>query len=165
MPTKVLVPDTNIWIDLHRGGLLESVFELPYEFVTTEFAWSELRRPPGADLLALGLSVEVLSGEATIEIYGLRATLKNPSLADVSCYYLAATEGWTLLTGDKAIRRACRTENIEVRGTLWLMDELFERHVTTVHVLSLALEKVLEAGGRLPDKECAARLARWRRVG
>ncbi|WP_027329884.1 hypothetical protein [Marinimicrobium agarilyticum] len=161
MPTKVLVSDTNIWIDLHRGGLLESVFELPYQFVTTEFAWSELRRPPGADLVALGLSVEVLSGEATLEIFGLRATLKNPSLADVSCYYLAASQGWTLLTGDKAVRRACHAENLEVRGTLWLMDELYERRVVAGHTLSQALKKVLEAGGRLPEHDCNARFSRW----
>ncbi|MGM0632514.1 MAG: type II toxin-antitoxin system VapC family toxin [Pseudomonadota bacterium] len=161
MPTKVLVSDTNIWIDLYRGGLLESVFELPYEFVTTEFAWGELRRPPGADLVALGLSVEVLPGEAAIEIYELRATLRNPSLADVSCYYLAASQGWTLLTGDKAVRRACRAENMEVRGTLWLMDELYERRVVAGSILCQALKKMLEAGGRLPEKECKERLLRW----
>lgn len=29
MPTRILVSDTNIWIDLHRSGLLETVFRLP----------------------------------------------------------------------------------------------------------------------------------------
>lgn len=68
MPAKVLVSDTNIWIDLHRGGLLEAVFSLPNEFVTTDFVWHELRHPPGSDLSALGLTVLPLSGEEVADL-------------------------------------------------------------------------------------------------
>lgn len=162
MPTKVLVFDTNVWIDLHHGGLLESVFSLPYEFVTTDFAWYELHRPPGEDLLALGLQVEAFSADAVMELYRLRETLRNPSLADTSCFYLALRQGWVLLTGDGAVRRECRANNMEVRGTLWLMDELYQRGVVRGRVLSQALDKIRKAGGRLPSMECEKRLSWWK---
>lgn len=48
MPAKILVSDTNIWIDLHHSNLLEKVFQLPHQFVTTDFVWRELRKPPGS---------------------------------------------------------------------------------------------------------------------
>jgi len=42
---SVLVTDTNIWIDLENGGILRDVFDLPYQFLTTDFAMRELVRP------------------------------------------------------------------------------------------------------------------------
>ncbi|KXS52674.1 MAG: Uncharacterized protein AWU57_2939 [Marinobacter sp. T13-3] len=86
MPTKILVSDTNIWIDLHHSNLLENVFQLPHQFVTTDFVWRELRKPPGVQLEDLGLTVEVINGEETLELFGLKQTLNNSSLADISCY-------------------------------------------------------------------------------
>lgn len=163
MPTNVLVSDTNIWIDLHRGGLLEIAFSLPYQFVTTDFAWRELRSPPGADLEAMGLLVQALSSEAVGAVFALRETLRNPSLADMSCFYLAATHRWTLLTGDMAIRKACEEENMDVRGTLWLMDQLFAHGLVPGYELSESLQSILNTGGRLPLAECQSRIANWNR--
>lgn len=162
MPTDCLVSDTNIWIDLHHGGLLRQVFKLPYTFVTTDFAFAELREPPGANLRQLGLSVVGFSGEETPNIYRLRETLRNPSLADVSCFYLASQRGWTLLTGDKAVRQACQQQGVEVHGTLWLLDALYDHQRVTGAALGRALNDMLAQGGRLPPKACNERLARWR---
>lgn len=161
MPTKVLVSDTNIWIDLHRGGLLEAAFALPYQFVTTDFVWRELRRPPGTDLEALGLYVQALPEDGVQKLFSLRTTLRNPSLADVSCYYLATVHQWTLLTGDKAIRRVCESENMDVRGTLWVMDQLYEHQLVPAAKLAEALLAILNAGGRLPVAECNHRIDFW----
>ena len=41
------------------------------------------------------------------------------------------------------------------------MDELYERSVVPGRILCEALNKMLEAGGRLPEKECKDRLSRW----
>lgn len=161
MSAKVLVSDTNIWIDLHWGGLLEAVFSLPYEFVTTDFVWQELRHPPGSDLSALGLTVLPLSGEDVASLYALMGQLNNPSLADISCYYLASERGWLLLTGDGALRKAGMAADMEVRGTLWLMDQLYEYDQMGGEVLADALKKILDSGGRLPEKECKARIETW----
>ena len=88
MPTKILVSDTNIWIDLHHSNLLERVFQLPHQFVTTDFVWRELRKPPGAQLQDMGLVIEAISGDETLKLFGLtRISHRSPaSLADCAGY-------------------------------------------------------------------------------
>lgn len=39
---EIIVNDTNIFIDLHSCGLLDSFFKLPYKVHTTDFVISEL---------------------------------------------------------------------------------------------------------------------------
>lgn len=162
MPAKILVSDTNIWIDLHRSGLLEVVFSLPHQFVTTDFVMWELHLPSGWQLNEMGLAVESMSGEEVKTLYELRHTLNNSSLADVSCYLMAKERGWTLLTNDGRLRRAGQRANLEVHGVLWILDELDRCHLITATQLSIALESMLEAGARLPEEACRQRLRRWR---
>jgi hypothetical protein len=118
MPTKILVSDTNIWIDLHRCNLLETVFRLPHQFVTTDFVWRELRKPPGQQLTDMGLSIEAISSDETLQLFGLKQSLNNSSLADVSCYLVARERGWTLLTNDGALRKSGHQAELDVRGVL-----------------------------------------------
>jgi hypothetical protein len=150
MSAKILVSDTNIWIDLHRSGLLETVFALPHQFVTTDFVWRELKKPPGQELTELGLVVKAFNGEEVTTLFMLRQTLGNSSLADVSCYFLAKERGWTLLTNDGALRKSGQQSKLEVRGVL------------SPSQLADSLESMLKAGARLPKNECHQRLDRWR---
>lgn len=162
MSAKILVSDTNIWIDLHRSGLLEAVFRLPHHFVTTDFVWRELRQPPGTKLKELGLAIEVIDGQGVQTLFQLRRSLNNSSLADVSCYLVAREKGWTLLTGDGALRKSGQRANLEVRGTLWLLDELERHQIKTGQELAEALEQMLNMGARLPMADCRLRLNKWR---
>lgn len=161
MTAKVVVSDTNIWIDLHNSGLMHDVFRLDLEFVTTEFVLRELRKPEGEELTGLGLKVETLEGGEVVELYGLRNTLGNSSLADVSCYFLAKDRGWTLLTGDGALRRSGRDSKLEVRGVLWLLDSLCISDIVNGNKLAVGLRKMLDHGARLPKDECQKRLRVW----
>lgn len=163
MPTKILVSDTNIWIDLHRCTLLETVFKLPHQFVTTEFVWRELRKPPGQQLTDLGLTIEALSSDETLQLFDLKQSLKNSSLADVSCYFVARDRGWTLLTNDGALRKSGHQAKLDVRGVLWILDELELHQVLSPAELASALTSMLDAGARLPDGECTKRLTYWRK--
>lgn len=165
MPSKVLVSDTNIWIDLHRANILDPVFRLPYEFVVTDFVYRELRAPGPNDLTRLGLRVESLGSDAMLALLSLRAELANPSLADLSCFYLAAENGWTLLTGDKAVRKSCVDRGVEVHGVLWLLDKLHEHQILDGAALSDGLAAMLEQGARLPEAECQRRLKVWGHAG
>lgn len=41
---EIIVNDTNIFIDLHSCGLLDSFFKLPYKVHTTDLVMSELTK-------------------------------------------------------------------------------------------------------------------------
>ena len=161
MPSKILVSDTNIWIDLHHGGLLDAAFELPYQFVTSEFAYFELHKPPGQALEERGLAVQGFAPEELQVLFELKKERHNPSLADVSCYLIARENGWLLVTGDKKLRVAGQGQKLEVRGVLWILDELFRLDVVRGPDLAAALQAMLDRGARLPDTECNQRIKKW----
>lgn len=161
MPT-VLVSDTNIWIDFERAGKLQLLFRLPYQFSTTDFVASELGDEVRVQLVGFGMSIISLDSNGIRDLHQLKMELRNPSLADLSCYYVARRDGSTLLSGDRKLREAAQAANIEVFGTLWLLDRLVEHSVLTAHDAAIALEAMIQANGRLPAHECEIRMKAWR---
>lgn len=162
MPVQlVYISDTNIWIDFGHAGLLDALFALPFTFVSTDFVVDELNHPAPAGLLALGLVVETLSEEAVAELFGLMDQHGNSSLADVSCYLVAKTQGKPLLTGDGRLRKQAAKDGLEVRGALWLLDQLVAHDIIATAHAAAALQAMLDAGARLPQAECSHRIATW----
>jgi hypothetical protein len=159
---QVLISDTNVWIDLHHGGLLEAAFSLPYQYVTTEFVAIELDYPPGKDLIGMGLVVVPLASKEVQQLASLKITLRNSSLADVSCYLLAQLNpGWRLLTGDGSLRKAAKQAGLTCNGVLWLLDELYVAHPKKGKELCNALRGIMARGAFLPEDECLNRLNKW----
>lgn len=161
MPSAILVSDTNVWIDLYHGELLDVVFDLPYRFVTSDFAYKELRRPPGRTLTERGLEIEVFSIEQHGALFELQQEHSNPSLADVSCFLLARENGWPLVTGDKKLRTAGEKEKVQIRGVLWILDELARLELVSAPDLARALQEMLSSNARLPEQECRQRIKKW----
>ncbi|HMW22595.1 MAG TPA: hypothetical protein PKC59_04095 [Burkholderiaceae bacterium] len=159
---RVYISDTNIWIDFGRAGLLDALFALPFTFVSTDFVVDELNHPAPAGLLERGLVVETLAEEAVEQLFTLMAEHGNSSLADVSCYLIAKTQGVPLLTGDGRLRKQAAKDGVQVHGALWLLDQLVTHDIVTKAHAAAALQAMLDAGARLPPVECTHRLADWR---
>lgn len=160
-PQRVYISDTNIWIDFGHAGLLDALFALPFTFVSTDFVVGELSHPAPAGLLARGLVVEALD-EATVgQLFRLMDQHNNSSLADVSCYLVAKTQGKPLLTGDGRLRKQAAKDGLEVRGALWLLDQLLAHGIIAPAHAAAALQAMLDEGARLPQADCAHRLAAW----
>lgn len=49
------VTDSNIWIDLDKGNLIEKAFELPFDLIAPDVIIAELHDPDGDVLVDLGL--------------------------------------------------------------------------------------------------------------
>lgn len=158
---RVYISDTNIWIDFGHAGLLDALFALPFTFVSTDFVVGELNHPPPAGLLARGLVVERLDEAAVAQLFGLMDQHNNSSLADVSCYLVAKTQGKPLLTGDGRLRKQAIKDGLEVRGALWLLDQLVKHEIIATAHAAAALQAMLDAGARLPPADCAHRLETW----
>jgi rRNA-processing protein FCF1 len=125
-----LVNDANILIDLLKLNLLETFFQLDYDFQVTDLVLGEVRednredlgRYPGASLL----TKQGFTAAEIGEISALYATFPALSFADCSCIYLAEKLSATLLTGDGALRRIATERELPVHGILWVLDHMIE---------------------------------------
>ena len=117
---KALVADTSVLIDLERGALLEAGFLLPFQLVVPDLLYErELKEHGGDDLRRRGLMVEELDASGVLRALGYRRKQPALSLPDSFALALAADRGWTLLTGDRALREpGQRGERRLPRGSL-----------------------------------------------
>lgn len=168
--TRIVVSDTSCMIDLRKADLLEAVFRLPYRFVMpdTLFAseWSRLTDGERQRLVELGLEVRSLPGplvERASTHFG-----EHPRLTLNDCFALTLAEeigDCVLLTGDGYLRRIGERARLEVRGVLWIIDELEMHGATSVAVLRAALKLFHEDDlVFLPPEEVLRRLRRLTRL-
>lgn len=126
--------DTNIWVDFQIVGALELPFKLSHKFYLSEETLNdELLTPPGIDkrLLNYGLITLELTDVEFFYAYDIKE--KHPQLSNYDALALAIAKkrGFILLTGDKRLRNAATEEGVEVRGTLWVFDELLREEIVT----------------------------------
>ena len=67
-----------------------------------------------------------------------------------------------MLTGDNALQQVSIMEEVEVRGTVWLMGELLESGVIDVGREKSAYDAMRADGSRLPWKEVDAQIKKFR---
>jgi predicted nucleic acid-binding protein len=165
---RIAVKDANVLIDMAVAGLLESWFQLGISTCTTDIVLQQVKRDPQAaavlPFVASGmLEIVSLTGEQLslcVQHYGhLRI-----GIADSSVILLAKERKALLLTGDRRVTREGRVAGIEVRGLLWIFDELVARTILPPKLAAIKLRAVLDAGAFLPEDECERRLEAWRSV-
>ncbi|KAF0194475.1 MAG: PIN domain-containing protein [Bacillota bacterium] len=161
--------DTNVWIDFFVIGRTEIPFYLPYTFVMNcDAIDDELLSPSGLreKLLQCGL----VSVELTIEEFGLAEEL-GPRYLQLSIYdrialAIAIVRKIALLTGDSALRKAAKHENVNVIGTIGILDRLFDGGYINEHEYEYCLQELQRYNGqevRLPKSEITSRLQRLNR--
>jgi len=147
---QLLISDANILIDLEEGGLIEQMFQLPFQFSIPDILFEEELDQQHSYLIELGLELRELSSESML--YGMELTQKytNPSRNDCFALALAKQERCPLLTGDKALRVAAETEAVMVQGTLWLVEQLICQKIISMDHAREAYERMKQANRRLP---------------
>ncbi len=118
MPRRLLISDANIIIDMEVGGLIDSMFRLPFEYATPEPLFYQELCATHADLVERGLQLVSLTPEMIDRVQALGQQYKGVSSHDLEALVLAKHRGAPLLTGDKKLRLVWLEENIDVRGTL-----------------------------------------------
>lgn len=142
-------------------------FKLSHEFYISEEALKdELLMPAGINdnLLVLGLNSVPLETEEYY--YAVEMIKKYPRISkyDALALAIAKRRNYLLLTGDRALRKAAASEGIEVRGTIWIFDEMLAENVIDEKEYVLLLKKVLAHLGneiRLPEKEIIYRINKY----
>lgn len=167
---KILVNDTNIFIDLHSVGLLEEMCRLPYEIHTVDFVVAEIadadQRRIFDELVARGeISVDGFTADEVIEIVEEHSSVSgNLSIPDCSVCYFARKHNVPMLTGDRRLRRYAEEQSIEVHGILFIFDELVRHDIILTSMAADRLEELFAINARLPKAEIRERINRWKSV-
>ncbi len=162
----LLISDANILIDMAEGGVLEPMFRLPDTFAAPDVLFAEELSDRHPELPDLGLQLITLHGDGIIEAFRLKQLVTGrdaPSQNDLFALALARQENCPLLTGDRRLRTVTTEHHpeIEVRGTLWLMERMKGSRLITAWDAALAYGRMKRSGSRLPWPEVERQLRVW----
>ena len=167
---EIIVNDTNIFIDLHSCGLLDSFFKLPYKVHTTDLVMRELTQgTQHKDVVAFceqtQLTIKSFSPKEVVRIWEYHKEAKkvcNVSIEDCSVLiYTKMLGDARLLTGDKTLRKRAEGEGITVSGILFVFDELVNYNIISPNEAAVHLAELYECNVRLPKEEVEKRLKQW----
>lgn len=148
--SQLLISDANILIDLEDGGLITEMFKLPFQFQVPDMLFADELEQDHGYLLEHGLQLGELTPESMSEVETLVQLYKQPSRYDCFALVLAKQQGCPLLTGDQNLRKAAEQENVEVKGTLWIVEAMITHQVITVQAARMAYERMKQKARRLP---------------
>ncbi len=156
--------DTSVWIDFAVIHRIQLPFRLPYTYIMSKDAIEdEILSPPGLgeELKSCGLVPVNISIEEFLlaQQYGFRYT--RLSKYDRIALAIAKTRKIILLTGDGALRKAASQEEVNIIGTLGILDRLRSEGMIEDEELRYCLEQLNAKNGgmvRLPKAEIDKRL-------
>lgn len=125
MPTKIVITDACIFIDLYDLALTSSFFLLDLEIHTTSAVINELNAEQREILKSYQsdnrLTVHNLEEKDFLEIYS-SAYPKSLSETDKSVLHIANKFNACVLSSDKVMRNCAKNKEIEYHGMIWIFD-------------------------------------------
>ena len=167
---RVVISDAVCLIDLRKVTLLGALLHLPYTFVIPDTLFEEelmsLTEVEKRTLVEGGFEVRSLPGPLVLR--AARYANQHRALSLNDCFALALaeeTEDSILLTGDGSLRRVAERRGVDVRGVLWITDELEAHEVVSPRHLYEALALFLDDDlVFLPQVEVRERMTRLARL-
>ncbi len=165
---KVVVNDANILIDLIKLDLLNQFFALECSFYTTDLILEELydEQKKQLDIFIESERMKVLGFEAEDISRIVEIQEEKPQLSEQDCsaFICAIKVEGELLTSDNTLRRFAVSQNMIVRGHLWMFDQMVEQGIISGTLATDKLKMLIEVVNPrlgLPQKECETRLQAW----
>lgn len=155
---QLLISDANILIDMEEGQLLQQMFRLPFQFQTPNLLFFDELVEQHPHLLEYGLGLGVLSGASMNRVSQLAIKYKKTGRYDCMALALAQQEECPLLTGDNHLKDAATAEQVEVKGTLWLVEQMVVHGIITIQIAHDSYRLMESSGRRLPWKLARQRL-------
>lgn len=165
---RVVINDANILIDLFHLELVEVFFNLQdLELQTTDFVFRELHDDQKNVIEQFvenqSLTLIESSEDDLFNIFEILSSTNGLSVEDCSVWYHAKKNRGILLTGDAKLRKESSADGVEVRGILYVFDQLL---ISGLMSFELAIEKLNQLyliNERLPIEAKKQRLDCWSR--
>ena len=163
--SQLVSSDTNIWLDFEAINHLELPFLLSITYLMSRNAITEELIEPNDianRLYSYGLEAVDLNSEEFDLVRSFRLLYPRLSKHDAASLAIAKARSIPLITGDKPLRSAARNEGVPCIGTLWVLDQLFERKCISETLYTACLQAFLNHDlRRLPKKAIWERLLRF----
>jgi len=163
----IVITDACFLIDLIDIDLFEEFHGLGYQVHITSSVFAELE---GDEYVK---PVWECIEQKKMFLYNMTAADQNAleklmgkhpsrlSEPDCSCLYLAKEMKATILTCEKLLTNVAKNLNLDVHGSLWILDRLLEASTITRRIAYSKLKDLMSINPRLPMRECQKRLKRW----
>ncbi len=167
----VVVNDANILIDLIKLQLVEAFFNINWEFHSTNLIienelYDEQKEQLQPYINNGKLIIQELDVEDMISIMNIQ--VQKPQLSDKDCSALHCAQklNASLVTSDNTLRKFAKTKKVEVHGHLWVFDALLEHNCINTETAIMKLNELntINAKLNLPEKECKARIEKWKQL-
>lgn len=155
---KIIITDTNVFFDVISIKALPEFFALDYEICTTDFVVNEILQSEQEELInsfirSRKLSILQLTEDEVEEIRTFKTVRFFKGITDKTVLWKAIKLKCLLLTGDKKLKKEAEDHNIEVHGSIWVINQLIETKIITKIEGIKLLEMLREVNGSLPSDE------------
>jgi len=169
-PSKIVISDASVILDLAKTRLIESTLALSFDFVIPDVICDQelldLGTYSAADLVRLGFTIGALDGAGMTAAPG-HYTRHRTRLSFNDCVALthAQTKACILMTGDGPLRLVAERLKIDVHGFLWAASLMAEQETCPRERLIAALQQLHDDPSRRLPREALAELIRRLRTG
>jgi predicted nucleic acid-binding protein len=155
---KLIITDTNILFDIISIGALPEFFSLDYEICTTVFVIQEIQKSDQQAVIevfirAKELTVFGFSPEEIEAIVSFETRKSFKGITDKSVLWKSLQLECPLLTGDKKLRKEAEELNVEVHGTIWVIENLVSKDLIDKAKGIQLLELLKQVNSSLPFDE------------
>ena len=170
MSEKLIVSDTNIFLDLFDTELLKEFFNLPYEIKTSMLVIGEIKKDEQLQAIkpfidSKKLKIGDISDEEFNSCYVLKlVTPGDLSIADCSVWRMAKNDNAKLLTSDAKLRKAAEKDNVEVHGILFVFDEMISNNILSPTKAIEKLDLLKEKNKRFSKKLADIKKEEWQEL-
>jgi predicted nucleic acid-binding protein len=163
----IVITDACFLIDLIDIDLFEEFFGPGYEVHITSSVFAELEGDKYVKSVSKCIKQKKMfmynltAADQTALEKLMRKNSSKLSEPDCRCLYLAKEKNATILTCEKLLTYVTKNLNLDVHGSLWILDRLLEASMITERIAYSRLKDLVSINPRLPAKECKKRLKKW----
>jgi predicted nucleic acid-binding protein len=155
---KIVITDVSVFFDLFHLQVLPEFFALELEIHTTDFVYNEITNSAQKSEFAIferskKLHIIKITPDEEDEIRAMRLFRSNKSFPDRTVLWKAKQYNCVLLTCDNRLRKEAEDHGVEVRGSIWVINELISNQIITVTKGIELLKQIKLVNPRLPMDE------------